>query len=374
MRFVREFKAGGMRRGLAISLALHGVVLAALLMHLPVPKPAPEEEVVAVTLVEPPEPDKPPEPEPEPPVPEPTAPEPPAPEKPDVSEPEVAPEPQAPEPVEEQAAPPPGAASPGELAAGEAAPIPVLRPVFRFGEEDSGPRQALDGNSADEAAPLDTDGTDPGQSQPAGTEAAAPSEPAPPDPETSAPETAGLSLPELTLPESGLPAGAVSAPEPQAPSVDNAPAEPAAAPVAAEPAPPPEETAAGAEAGARQPPELREAGELFSPDLTGDRAAMVAMGSLPRELRASQLCTTELREQLGNGRPRYGVELLPAYRLDTGNVLAVPNAAFRAGGAWYALSFRCTVDADAFRVLGFALSVGDPIPRAEWKARGFPEF
>jgi hypothetical protein len=101
---------------------------------------------------------------------------------------------------------------------------------------------------------------------------------------------------------------------------------------------------------------------------------MSAMGDLPRELRASQLCTTELREQLRYGTPAYRPEMLPAYRLDAGNVLAVPDAAFRAEGAWYNLSFRCTVDDGALRVIGFALTVGEPIPREDWAARGFPEF
>ncbi|KGF66667.1 hypothetical protein LL06_26910, partial [Hoeflea sp. BAL378] len=71
---------------------------------------------------------------------------------------------------------------------------------------------------------------------------------------------------------------------------------------------------------------------------------------------------------------RYGVELLPSYRLDAGNVLAVADAAFRADGAWYDLSFRCTVDDQAFGVVSFALKVGSAIPRDQWAARGFPEF
>ena len=55
-------------------------------------------------------------------------------------------------------------------------------------------------------------------------------------------------------------------------------------------------------------------------------------------------------------------------------MLAVPDAAFRADGAWYDLSFRCTVDDDALQVTGFAHKVGAPIPRDQWSARGFPSF
>jgi hypothetical protein len=107
---------------------------------------------------------------------------------------------------------------------------------------------------------------------------------------------------------------------------------------------------------------------------TGHAVATTAMGALPREERGSRLCTTELREQLRRAPEPYRVELLPAYRLPGGTVLNVPNAAFRAGGAWYNLSFRCTVDRDALRVTDFTFKVGTAIPRQDWRARGFPEF
>ena len=108
---------------------------------------------------------------------------------------------------------------------------------------------------------------------------------------------------------------------------------------------------------------------------TGHAVATTAMGALPREERGSRLCTTELREQLRRAPESYRVELLPAYRLPGGgNVLNVPNAAFRAAGAWYNLNFRCTVDKDALRVTAFTYKVGAAIPRTQWRQRGFPEF
>lgn len=73
-----------------------------------------------------------------------------------------------------------------------------------------------------------------------------------------------------------------------------------------------------------------------------------------------------------NSTPPYWPDLLPAYRLGAGSVLEVREAAFRARGQWYDLSFRCEVDADATRVLSFAFNVGDAIPRDQWRARGFP--
>jgi hypothetical protein len=38
------------------------------------------------------------------------------------------------------------------------------------------------------------------------------------------------------------------------------------------------------------------------------------------------------------------------------------------------MRFRCEVDADATKVVSFAYDVGDPVPRAQWRSRGFPDF
>tara|TARA_R110002020_G_scaffold48286_17_gene137764 strand:- start:6349 stop:7560 length:1212 start_codon:yes stop_codon:yes gene_type:complete len=399
MRQWRDIRWTGLGRGLALSVTLHGLLLATLLITLPLPEAdsVPEQQVVEVTLVEPPEPE-PEEPEAEQsPQTEPSAPEP---EQPPEAEP-PAPEPPEPEVPQQEAAvvdPPPAPQpppAPDGAEAGEAAAIPVLRPVFRFGEEDSGPRQALDGGSADPQGEPDVpDSQTAAQSQP-GQPAPEPDqtqrEPAKPEPVRpeqeapgqSAPEPAGIALPEIALPEAQMPGSALAEPDPAAAPAEIsglAPESTADATVA-----PPGDALADAAAtqftsADEQPgPEslrsgLTDAGTLFSPVLTEDRAAMVAMGSLPREMRASQLCTTELREQLRNGATRYGIELLPSYRLDSGNLMAVNDAAFRADGSWYNLSFRCMVDDDAFRVVSFAHKVGSPIPRDQWAARGFPNF
>lgn len=445
MNRLRDIMSNGLSRALVLSLLAHALIAGALLVTMPLPEPEPEpdEQVVEVTLVPPPEPEQPETEEPaaeeqaaarsepeaaeeaaaeepatEQPPAEPEAAEPPAPEPPAVEpepepaapEPEPEPEPEAeqPAPEPEQSAAPqdqagadqPGADEPGE---GEATPIPVLRPVFQFGEEDSGPRKALDGDSSiesgqpdpsegeaapDQAEPDETQPTEQEQATAASEEAAAEAEALPPEaslsetpdqptpdpatPDQPVTETPGIALPEITLPDAQLSARPLSDADPTAappvasdlPGVNLAPP-----PVAAEATTPVDTPGTGLPQG-----DLAEAGNLFSPDLTENRVAMTAMGSLPRKLRASQLCTTELREQLRNGATSYGVELLPSYQLDSGTILAVPDAAFRADGDWYNLSFRCTVDADALKVVSFALKVGTAIPRDEWKARGFPEF
>ncbi|MBV6648950.1 MAG: DUF930 domain-containing protein [Hoeflea sp.] len=387
--------------GLLVSLLLHGLVVAVLLFDLPEPmaEVEPEEEVVAVTIVPPPEPEPAaaPEPEPEEPAPEPEA------EAPAEPEPE-------PEQAEET---PPAPAGPDSEGEGRAVPIQVMRPVFQFGEEDAGPEIALDGGAAQapeqdqpEAQPEITEvapepepesetaaevppETEAGDEvpaeeaaeelaetpveQPAQQDAPAPAMPAeitPPD-EVLAGDAPG-NLPDAAdqaelalLPEDPVAPQPPVAPEPVVPDPVESPppASTTRAPSAA-----PADTAPAVDNGL---PGVRALSSIVD---TGHAVATTAMRALPREERGSRLCTTELREQLRRAPEPYRVELLPAYRLPGGTVLAVPNAAFRAGGAWYNLSFRCTVDRDALRVTDFNFKVGTPIPRQNWRARGFPEF
>ena len=70
--------------------------------------------------------------------------------------------------------------------------------------------------------------------------------------------------------------------------------------------------------------------------------------------------------------PPYSPELLPSYQLKSGDVLEVSRAAFRGSGQWYDLDFRCEVDAEATKVVAFALRVGDPLSSDERARRGLP--
>jgi len=201
-------------------------------------------------------------------------------------------------------------------------PVSRLNPVFRFGDRDAGPRKAPDGNGAE-------DGAKPSP-QEAPDDKASVEQKTPPEPD----KEAVLSLPDATARTS-------------APAPAEAPA-------------------------ARKAPQLDEAKTLFSRSATGDALATTAMGDLPRDVRGGTLCVTELRAQLLNASPPYFADLLPSYRLKQGTVIEAPSAPFRAGGQWRDLSFRCQVDDDATKVVSFALRIGGPIPRGEWRQRGLP--
>lgn len=111
---------------------------------------------------------------------------------------------------------------------------------------------------------------------------------------------------------------------------------------------------------------------LFSRDISDDPRMRTAMNGMPQAARVDLLCMTELRAQLRTATPPYQPDLLPSFRLESGTVLQPRRAAFRAGGQWYDLAFRCELNTQVTRVESFTFRVGAPVPRSEWSARRFP--
>lgn len=308
-----EKPRGGLKWGIPVSVAVHAVLGGILILGLPIELPTPqEEEAVTVEIVEPPpEPEMPPEPEPEPE---------------EQSEPEVQPEPEPeaaqpppppePEKAPEPTPPPPEPEAPTEEEAAATAPVPVLRPVFEFGEEATGPKVSPEGNSSAEGA------------QPPAEE-----EPVAEPQDNPSPETAAA-------------LAALSS------EAENAADEATGPPETVE--------------------DLPEAKTLFSVDITEDPLARTSMKDIPRSMRATQLCETELTEQLRNASPPRDPDFIPRSPLSEGTTLELQRTAFRAKGQWYDLSFRCNINDDATKVVGFAFEIGQPVPRSQWKRRGFP--
>ena len=204
----------------------------------------------------------------------------------------------------------------------KAPPPAALAPVDQFGEKDAGPRKA-DGDSATE-----------GSASPEAED-----EPEKPEPKQPPAEAAAAATP---------PTSAQGAPETPSPK-------PAAA------------------AKAQKAAKTEEAKKLSSQEATGDVIATTAMGDVPRGVRGGRLCVTELRDQLRNSLPPYFPDLLPSYRLEEGTVIVdVPKAAFRVSGVWYDLAYRCQVDTDATKVVGFDFRVGNRLSPDEQERRELP--
>jgi len=381
------------RWALAASLILHILVAAFLLYGLPRPDQQPDEQQqpVNVAIVPPPE-----QPKPKP-VPPPKA------EKPPEPKPEKPPEQKVEKP------PPPEPPKPQGLQ--------VLKPVFQYGQKDTGPEKSLDGGSAKPNAP-----------SPAKDEAAKPSVAPKPAPNQSAPAPTPQQQTEPSKPDE-KPATAAPDEKPAqsrekqptedtdkqqpdkqeaAPQADEKQAVVAPKPLAAEtggkPTPPsPAEKpkpkpkpakpmkfesarslkAPGGGTGMSNPTNNDVAGspmfsglpgvrKLYSQGATGNAFATSSMDKVSRDQRIANLCANVLNQELQSAD--YSPRWLPVIPLKSGNVLNPPGAAFSTTTQWYDVSFRCEVDADATRVLSFNFRVGSVVPPGEWVGRKFPSL
>ncbi|MFD2053517.1 DUF930 domain-containing protein [Mesorhizobium calcicola] len=372
--------------GLPASLILHALIAALVVYSLPKPPQQPQQEqAVNVALVPPPDQPK-PKPAPAPPPKNPKA------EKP--------PEPKVEKPPEQDVEKPP----PPEKQPRKPSPIEVLKPVFQFGDKDTGPRKSLDGASAQDNSPSpakDEDAKPPVEPKPPENQPAAPAdaverpakvgekpgtaakdaEPAqdaekqqadrqeagahdadkqPAAPET--PLTAAGGDGEIELPTSA------EAPKPKPADAPNpGPAKVSKSRSGGTERPGSTDAAVAASRSYSGLPGVR---RLYSQGATGDALATTSMTDVPRGQRAATLCASALQQQLLDAS--YFPDLIPSVRLKAGNVLDAPDVAFRATTGWYHLSFRCEVDTDATRVLSFNFRVGPTIPPNEWARLGLP--
>lgn len=327
------------------SLILHALLMVLLVDGLPrPPQQLQQEQAVNVALVPPPDQPK-PKPVPVPPQKEAKA------ERP-------------PEPKIENRPPP-------EKKPSRPASIEVLKPVFQFGDRDTGPRKPLDGGS-----------TQDGSKSPAKDDAPRPSTPAQETerPTTEAKDAAiaedaekqAIATPTMpTAPSSdseiALPAS-VDAPQPRpANGPKRSPAKVSTPGSGNATEPEPTDVAVATSQRYSGLPGVR---KLYSQGATGDALATTSMAGMPRDKRAATLCASELQQQLQGAF--YFPDLVPMVPLKVGNILDVPETAFRAGTAWYGLSFRCEVDTDSTKVLSFAFRVGTAIPPDEWARLGLP--
>ena len=252
---------------------------------------------------------------------------------------------QKPEPPKEaaQEEPPPQPEEQAQLDA-EAAPtpttLPVLKPVFEFGEKDGGSRAEPDDGATEPPAEAE-------QIEAELDEA---------EPDASSPESEEIGEAEAEPDESGG-VGPIAAP--------------------AKPRPRPARKTAAAAQNADVDTErnaMTPAKQLFSDAMLSDPRVQTAMANIPRSERGKLLCMTEMRGQLLAASPPRPPEILPSYALSDGTVLEPRQAAFRSRGQWFDLTFRCEVNEPVTKVVNFSYRIGKAIPREEWSDRGFPSL
>jgi hypothetical protein len=233
--------------------------------------------------------------------------------------------------------------------------------VVQFGEKDAGPRVSENGDAAEEAARppeqaepdvAESEQPKPSEDKRALIAEAPPGSPLPDD--VKPPEIdMGAANPRQNAQSNGA--------APDATRMEIVTSPPATSAVKPDPSAP----------SSTKAPALKEVKTLFSRSATNERIATVTMDGLSRGERAGELCGTELKQQLRAAS--YNPEILPKQRFQ-GTLLQTPYVGFRSNGQWYDVSFNCLIDENATKVLSFALDIGPPVPRNEWRKRGFPDF
>ena len=358
--------------GTPVSIFAHLVIAAVFLLNIPAKQSTPEQEqAVNVELVPPAEEKKPEEKKPEEAKKEEKKPEEKPPEeKPLVKLPEMPkaetkpeePPPLPPEPPKEEAKeePKPGPPKPQPRPV-----IPVMKRVYEFGPEDSGPEQSDKGNAAaTEVKPSETEPSTPPQAKP---DHVSPLE----KPASAAPVAKGIDLPKVQTADTHSEKDAPTAlgPDDAKVSLETEKALEVATPEKTDPSTPAKPNATPIEEDKLNRPK-----KLFSQKSNSGARGTTAMGNLSQETRVGQLCQSEMVAQLQQSTPSYSPLLAPTY-LGTGStVLSVDRGAFLNPDGWYDVSFRCEVNRAATKVISFDLNVGNRVPRSEWKSRNFPDY
>jgi len=113
---------------------------------------------------------------------------------------------------------------------------------------------------------------------------------------------------------------------------------------------------------------------LADPRSRQARAALAGMDDGERRI---QLCNIEAMSQLQAWRATLAPDQVVAYAtadvVVAGATVAAAGAAFRSGGRWFALRYRCAIAAGGPTVDAFDFLVGDAIPRDRWEDYGLAD-
>lgn len=104
--------------------------------------------------------------------------------------------------------------------------------------------------------------------------------------------------------------------------------------------------------------------------------ALAALPQLASDERIVQLCSIEALEQIA-ALGDYEPDLLAAYSMDevrlTGRSIDATGAAFRSGGSWFHLAFKCGLTPSLDTVKDFEFRIGEQIPHQQWASHNLAE-
>ncbi len=102
-----------------------------------------------------------------------------------------------------------------------------------------------------------------------------------------------------------------------------------------------------------------------------DAAIVRQLKALAPQERREQRCDMEAMARIGEEQKGMSPDKVIAYTfsdpVEEGNLVKAPGAAFRSGGEWYRLKFRCETGERGLNIRSFRYKVGGRVPRSQWE-------
>ncbi|MCJ8517379.1 DUF930 domain-containing protein [Rhizobium tarimense] len=102
-----------------------------------------------------------------------------------------------------------------------------------------------------------------------------------------------------------------------------------------------------------------------------DARIVKQLKALAPEERREQRCDIEAMKRIADEQKGLKPDKVIAYTfsdpVEEGNSVRAPGAAFRSGGDWYRLKFKCVTGERGLDIRSFHYKVGAKIPRGEWE-------
>jgi hypothetical protein len=110
---------------------------------------------------------------------------------------------------------------------------------------------------------------------------------------------------------------------------------------------------------------------IASPAHALDAAIVKQLKDLSLTERREQRCDMEAMKRIAQEQKGFKPDKVIAYTfadpVETGNLVRAPGAAFRSGGEWYRLKFKCETGDRGLTVRSLKYTVGEKIPRDQWE-------
>lgn len=109
----------------------------------------------------------------------------------------------------------------------------------------------------------------------------------------------------------------------------------------------------------------------FQPAHALDASIVKQLKDLSLSERREQRCDMEAMARIAKEQAGLRPDKVIAYTfsdpIESGNLVKAPGAAFRSGGDWYRLKFKCETGDRGLTIRSLKYKVGEKIPRDQWE-------